>query len=148
MTKANSCSQILTITRITAIGCFTGMLLCYKLWFSDRNFPLVPFLKIFPDLHHPFDYVLPSIAGILLLCITFIRSPQNFIIAFVIVALLLSMLDINRWQPWFYQYVLMFVILAFFNYRCDDTRLQEAIISTFKLMIAAIYFWSGLQKLN
>jgi uncharacterized membrane protein YphA (DoxX/SURF4 family) len=42
----------------------------------------------------------------------------------------------------------MFLVLSFYNFRCDNIRLQKAIITTFKIMLAAIYFWSGLQKLN
>ncbi|MCW3082907.1 MAG: hypothetical protein JWP12_273 [Bacteroidetes bacterium] len=148
MAKENSCSQIRIITRITAIACLISMLLCYKLWLNDRTFPVVPLLHFLPALHHPFDYILPGIAAVLLLCIAIVRNPQRFIILFLVSAVLLMLLDQNRWQPWFYQYVLMFFIMAFFNYRCDDTKQQAAIVFTFKLMIAAIYFWSGLQKLN
>jgi uncharacterized membrane protein YphA (DoxX/SURF4 family) len=147
MTKENSCAQIRIVTRITALACLASMLLCHKLWLTDRNFPVVPVFNL-PLLHHPFDYILPCIAGILLLSIAIFRNPQKLIAAFVFVALLLAITDMNRWQPWFYQYLLMFFILCFFNYRCDDTRQQQAIVTTFKLMVAAVYFWSGLQKLN
>ncbi len=148
MAKENSCSQIRIITRITAIACLISMLLCYKLWLNDRNFPVVPLFHFLPALHHPFDFILPAFAAVLLVCIAILRNPQRFIILFLVSAVLLMLLDQNRWQPWFYQYVLMFFIMAFFNYRCDDTKQQAAIVFTFKLMIAAIYFWSGLQKLN
>jgi uncharacterized membrane protein YphA (DoxX/SURF4 family) len=147
MTKENSCSQIRIITRITAIACLASMLLCHNLWLEDRNFPTVPVLHLF-TLKHPYDFVLPIIAGILLIFIALLRNPQKLLVVFIIAASLLWILDTNRWQPWFYQYCLMFFILAFFNYRCDDTRQQQVIVTTFKLMIAAVYFWSGLQKLN
>lgn len=144
----STCSQIRVITRITALACLAGMVLCYKLWLSDRTFPLVPILRFLPAFHHPYDYILPGITGALLLCIALLRKPRIFIVLFLVTASLLLLTDQNRWQPWFYQYVLMFVILAFFNYRCDDNKQQTAIISTFRWMVAAIYFWSGLQKLN
>lgn len=124
------------------------MLLCYKLWLNDRHFPLTPVLHFWPVFHRPFDSVLPAVAGLLLICISIVRRPQLFIISFITVAVLLTLSDLNRWQPWFYQYILMFSILAFFNYRCDDARHLAAITITFRLMIAAVYFWSGLQKLN
>lgn len=147
MTKENSCSQIRIITKVTALSCLASMLLCYKLWLSDRNFPLVPVFNL-PLPHHPLDLILPSIAGILLLCIALLRNPQKLIIGFVIIAVFLALTDLNRWQPWFYQYLLMFFVLCFFDFRCDNTRKQQMIITTFKLMTASIYFWSGLQKLN
>lgn len=148
MTKDNSCSQIRIITRITGIACLASMILCYKLWFNERNFPLTPVFDILPHWAHPYDYILPGISGLFLLGVILHRTPQRFVILFLLSALLLAVLDMNRWQPWFYQYILMFFILAFFNYRCDDSRQQTAIILTFKLMVASIYIWSGLQKLN
>jgi uncharacterized membrane protein YphA (DoxX/SURF4 family) len=147
MTKEHSCSQIRLLTRITALACLTGMCLSYNLWLGERKFPVTPIID-FLYLHHPYDLILPVISAILLLCILFFRNPQRFIIGFVISAVLLGIMDMNRWQPWFYQYILIFFILSSFNFRCDDTRHQQSIIVTFKVMIAAIYFWSGLQKLN
>lgn len=148
MVKGNSCSQIIIVTRITGAACLLGMLLSFRLWLGERNFPAVPIVNFLPDLHHPFDIVLPAIAAILLLCIIIFRKSQKFIIGFVVTGVTLALMDQNRWQPWYYQYLLFFFILSFFNYRCDDIKHQTAIITTFKLMIAAIYFWSGLQKLN
>jgi len=148
MTKDNSCSRIRIITRVTAIACLCSMALCYKLWMGDRNFPVTPVFDFIPELHHPFDIILPALAGVLLVCIALFRSPQKLIIPFIFIAVFMMAQDMNRMQPWFYQYLLMFFILAFFNFRCDDSRLQSSIIITFKLMIAAVYFWSGLQKLN
>lgn len=147
MTKENSCSQIRIITKITAIACLTSMFLCYRLWLTDRNFPVAPVFNL-PLFHYPLDFILPSLAAILLLGIAIIRNPQKLIIVFVVLALWLALTDLNRWQPWFYQYVSLFFVLCFFNFRCDNTRKQQIIITTFKLMTAAVYFWSGLQKLN
>ncbi len=146
--KDNSCSQIRIITRITSIACILSMLLSYKLWLGERIFPLTPIIDFLPSVNHPFDIILFCITLLLLVCIALLRNPQKFIIAFIICALLLAILDQNRWQPWFYQYILMLFIVAFFNFRCDDTKQQLAIVTIFKLMIASVYFWSGLQKLN
>jgi uncharacterized membrane protein YphA (DoxX/SURF4 family) len=147
MTKDNSCAQIRTITRIVAFCCLAGMLLSNQLWLEERNFPTSPLISLI-NLRHPFDLILPGLAGLFLVCAGIFRNPQKCIIVFLVIAFILAFLDLNRWQPWFYQYMLMFFILSFFNYRCDDSRKQEIIITTFKLMIAAVYFWSGLQKLN
>jgi uncharacterized membrane protein YphA (DoxX/SURF4 family) len=123
------------------------MLLCYKLWLPDRNFPLTPVFEF--SLHNNLLAISITVtAFICLALIIFLRNPQRVIIIFVFASVVLALLDLNRWQPWFFQYTLMFFILAFFNFRCDDLRYQQAIINTFKLMIAGIYFWSGLQKFN
>lgn len=148
MTKDNSCARIRIISRVTAIACLLSMALCYKLWLGERVFPLTPVFGFIPQFQHPFDYILAGFAAVLLICIAVMRSPQKLIILFVCVAVFMMLQDQNRLQPWFYQYVLMFFILSFFNFRCDDTRKQTSIVIIFKVMIAAVYFWSGLQKLN
>lgn len=140
--------SITIITKIIALACLSSMLLCYKLWLGDRMFPLTPVFDFLPNIHHPFDFILFIITLILLSCIIIFKNPHKYILAFIICALLLVMLDQNRWQPWFYQYVLMFFILSFYDLNKNDDKHSEAIDTILKLMIGAIYFWSGLQKLN
>ena len=143
-----SCSQIRIITRIIALACIASMLLSYKLWLGERYFPLSPVFDFLPPINHPFDIILFCLTLLSLIAIALFRNPQKPIFVFLICATLLAILDQNRWQPWFYQYFLMFFIVSFFNFRCDDTKKQQAIITIFQLMLGAIYFWSGLQKLN
>jgi uncharacterized membrane protein YphA (DoxX/SURF4 family) len=148
MIKENSCFHVRIITRIIAVACIVSMLLCYKLWLGERLFPLTPVANFLPVLNHPFDYILFGTTIILLICISLSRNPQKFIIAFLIFVFALASLDQNRWQPWLYQYTLMLFVVSSFSFRCDNIKHQNAIITIFKLMIGAIYFWSGLQKLN
>ena len=148
MIKENSCFHIRLITRITAIACLTSMLLCYKLWLGERVFPLTPISNFLPHVNHPFDYILLGCTIVLLICISIFRNPQKFIIAFICFALTLAILDQNRWQPWFYQYILFFFVVSSYSFRCDNIKHQNAIIIVFKLIVGIIYFWSGLQKLN
>ncbi|MDQ3049027.1 MAG: HTTM domain-containing protein [Bacteroidota bacterium] len=148
MITNSTCSQIRAITRISAAGCLAAMLLSYKLWLSARPFPTSPVSSLIPALQSPFDFIL---LGLIVLSLTFtivLRNPQKFILLFIICACIMMLTDQNRWQPWFYQYLLMFFVLAGFNFRCDNEKFQEAILGIFKIMIAAVYFWSGLQKMN
>lgn len=147
MIKENSCFQLRVLIKVLSIACLSGMALCYKLWLGERNFPVSPVVPLL-QLKHPLDLLLPSLSAIFLFCSIVSRLPRKCIIGFLITAILLCLMDMNRWQPWFYQYILMFFVLSFFNYNCDDPKLQQSIITVFKVMIAAIYFWSGLQKLN
>ena len=148
MPKDNNCLLIRVITKIIAIACLISMLLSYKLWLNERTFPLSPVSDYLPIIKHPVDYILLGIVFILLLCICIFRKPQKIIITFLIITFIIALFDQNRWQPWFYQYLMMFFVLSFFNYRCEDIKHANAIITIFKIMTGAIYFWSGIQKLN
>lgn len=148
MRNNNSYNQIRLITKTTALACLAGILLSYKIWLSERSFPLSPvfdFLQIIP---HPYDFILLGSNVLLLLLIIFSKNPKKLIIVFLLSAIILALFDLNRWQPWFYQYVLIFFILSFLNNESDNIEQKQAIITIFKLMFASIYFWSGLQKLN
>lgn len=144
----SNCSKIRILTKILATGCALSMGLSYKLWFQERPFPTVAAFRLFPNFHHPYDYIIPATALAGLLGILLSRNPRYFLLIFLISSIVLGIQDLNRWQPWFYQYNCMFFVLVFFDYRCDDQKHQEAILTIFKVMIAAVYFWSGLQKLN
>ena len=138
--------QIHLITKAIAIACLASIVLSWKLWLSERNFPTTPVLNFIPTLTHPIDYFILATLIISLSCIVFFKYSQKLIIAFILISVLAALLDLNRWQPWFYQYVLMFFVLSF--YTKEDAKQEAAIILCFKLIVFAIYFWSGLQKLN
>jgi uncharacterized membrane protein YphA (DoxX/SURF4 family) len=136
--------QISALRKTTAAACLLSMLLCYRLWLGERNFPLCP---VFDWLNVPaiVHLILFLFACVLLICIVVSKAPEKFITGFVILGTLMALMDENRWQPWFYQYLIMFFVLS-------RTALMEKkrkeILDLLRFMMAAIYFWSGLNKLN
>jgi len=63
----------------------------------------------------------------------------------------LAALDENRWQPWAYQYTLMLAALVLApggRAGLSDERSAMRAVGTCGLIIVAIYFWSGLSKVN
>jgi len=139
--------QLTLVTRLLAIACITSMVLCYKLWLVERNFPTTPVFNFLPIINHPFDYLLPILCIISLILII-IKPIKKFILIFLITAILLALFDLNRWQPWYYQYIMMFFVLSFYSENKSNEKHQKAILLCFKIMMAGIYFWSGLQKFN
>lgn len=57
------------------------------------------------------------------------------------VALMYIALDVNRLQPWVYQYTAMLLVASL-------ARRQNAARAAFRIMLASIYFWSGVHKLT
>ncbi len=55
----------------------------------------------------------------------------------------MALQDQSRWQPWFYQYVIMLIAIAL----AGPAR-PTAALNTCCLVVAATYIWSGLAKLN
>lgn len=77
-----------------------------------------------------------------------VRRPRAYILAFVVLAGLLSLFDQSRWQPWFYQYLFMLAALALYPWGEQNPQKREKALNICRLIIASTYFWSGAQKLN
>ena len=55
----------------------------------------------------------------------------------------LALQDQSRWQPWFYQYTIMLLVIAIAGREQPRSALNSGC-----LIVAATYIWSGLAKLN
>ncbi|MDP2388048.1 MAG: hypothetical protein Q8M29_16860 [Bacteroidota bacterium] len=140
--------RLKAVKNIVALGLLLSVLASWKLWTSNHLFPQVPFFNFGFSIGHPYDYILfglfiASITGILLS-----RKPRTFIIITLVISTALVLFDQNRLQPWFYMYMLILGVLCFYNWRVDEPKNYTAIYTSITIVIGAIYFWSGVQKLN
>jgi hypothetical protein len=77
-----------------------------------------------------------------------VRRSRKYLLAFVVLAGLLSLFDQSRWQPWFYQYLFMFMALAVYPWGEQNLEKRELALNICRFIVASTYLWSGLQKLN
>jgi hypothetical protein len=140
--------QVALLVRViaAAIGC--SFLLSWKLWLSSRLFPLAPVSNYLPEIPYPFDYISFLALLALLAVISFLPRSRTIILIFVCLAALLSLWDQTRWQPWFYQYLFMLAAFGLLAWKKNDTGSNRAALDACKLIVASIYLWSGVQKLN
>ena len=127
---------------VVAAGLMAGMLLSPKLWVSTRLYPLTPAVEFLRPLPYPADYA----AYILLLAQIAISAvaprPRWWIAAALLLLAALCAQDQSRLQPWCYQYAVML------GGACFSLPGRDNWLNTCRLIVAAIYFWSGAQKLN
>ena len=134
------------VKAIVASGMLAGMLLSPKLWLTDRHFPLAPVWDGLPAVPPPWD---AGVFGGMLVLLGLAALPLRRcwpLPAFVALAAAWSLWDQSRWQPWFYQYLVMLAALGFAAGRCPERR--AAGLHVCRLVVAATYIWSGLQKVN
>jgi hypothetical protein len=117
-----------------------GLLLSPKLWVGARFYPLTPIAGFLKPLPYPFDYAVYILVLILLAASALAPRPRWWIAASVLLLAALWAQDQSRLQPWCYQYAFMLVALAIPD--------PGASLNVCRLIVAAIYFWSGAQKLN
>ncbi len=129
------------ITRVICFFWLVAKAISWKVWLADRIFPVTPpfnFLFV-PSSIHLTLFILSLSAIFFLLLFPSNRRLQGSVI---ILEILSCLLDQNRWQPWEYQY--MFIILALLiNYKNEKNA-----ASTISFILIAIYFFSGISKMN
>jgi hypothetical protein len=128
-----------------AAAMFSGLMLSSKLWLTERYYPHVPVWDGLPTIPPPWDKVIFG-QMLLLLALTAALRSRWPIMAFVAVAGAWSLWDQSRWQPWFYQYLFMLAALGFSGDANAERR--QAGLNACRLILAATYIWSGLQKYN
>jgi hypothetical protein len=132
-----------SLLRISVVlGLLAGFALSPKLWLSSRFYPLTPVWAFIGPLSPPGDLIL--FCALIVLLIAAAAAPRREILIVVFVLLALEAVqDQSRWQPWFYQYVVMLLAIAL-----AGPKRPAAALNTCCLIVAATYIWSGLSKLN
>ncbi|HEY1731503.1 MAG TPA: DoxX family protein [Terriglobales bacterium] len=136
-------------TRIVIASCFfIALALSKHVWVTTRHFPLIPVFSGLPQIPYPFDYVCLAVLGLLLVLIAASSAPKFYLLSFLSLLAVVALLDQCRWQPWVYQYALMLAGLTVFYWKGGKASDQNAALNICRLIVASIYFYSGLQKLN
>jgi hypothetical protein len=138
--------EVRALKVVLSLALLCGFALSRRLWVSTaRLYPYVPAFDFLPKIATPLDYVLFGTPAALLLTIVVRERPRLCASAFVALASALVLFDVSRLQPWFYQYLFVMLALAVYWWRETDAR---ATLRACALMVACVYFWSGVQKLN
>ena len=131
-----SCGEL--VYALVVLGLVAGMVLCLPLWATERTFPHLPVWSWCPPLPAPADAVL--LWGTTLVAVLSVFAPR-LTWAAVGGCLLLAVQDQVRWQPWFFQYVLMLVLAALARERNSAAWLLAC-----RVVVVCLYAWSGLHK--
>ena len=130
------------------IAMLSGLALSPRLWLSSgRSYPVSPISDWLPPVSFPWDYVWFCALVALLTAALVSRARGGTLAAFVVMAAVLALFDQARWQPWFYQYWLMLAALVVCA-RSASGRGGSPALDICRLIVAAVYFWSGAQKLS
>jgi DoxX len=130
------------------LGFAAGFLLSYRLWISSRFYPLIPIVRGLRPIPYPLDYLCAVALLVLLFWAGMASKPRVPIFSFSALLLFLAVFDQTRWQPWTYLYLFLLLSLAFFSWDKSDVTGQVSTLNICRLIVAATYFYSGLQKMN
>ena len=119
-----------------------------RLWLTERPFPTLPALPGLPVLP---QWAAAALTGALVLSIVgcaFARVPTRAIALLIASGAVLVLFDINRLQPWFFQYLLMFGALSMVDISSPESPRSKEIVGACAFIVIATYVWSGAQKAN
>jgi hypothetical protein len=148
---ADDASRIKAAQVVIGAALFSGVLLSLNLWLPlSRTFPRAPLINVLPQAIVPtVEYLLSAMLMLALIILVFAKRRAKHLpalITFLLVALI--SLDQMRLQPWVYQYLLLFAVIALHRWQRPDEQSARLSLSILQLIIATVYFWSGVQKLN
>lgn len=142
--RLNPIFRLRLILALISFGLISGVFISWDLWVTDRTFPHFPVLSLFPPFPNPFDRVV--VIGLVGILAWGVISPAKWIFATAVsLMLLLALQDQMRWQPWFYQYMLMLTPFAFAKAKTKESA-SNAILGLNQLVVVAVYLWGGLHK--
>lgn len=118
-----------------------GLLVAPRLFLAARAYPRTPVLEGWPTIPAPVDVVVVGALLAVLGGVALVPRPRWWAGAATALALVLAADDQSRWQPWFFQYVVMLATLALAR-DAGDT------LAAWRAVLVLLYLWSGLQKLN
>jgi hypothetical protein len=129
---------------VVSTAAIVGILMSLRLWMSDRQFPLLPWIDgLF--LPFPATEVLTGVAFVLLVLANFVDKPRNVLLGAVASLALLIFLDWTRLQPWMFLYLWLLATAAT---GCGSVDKAENAIDCMRIAVIGTYLWSGLQKLQ
>jgi len=132
---------------VTVVFC-VGLAMSPHLWIGPRTYPAVPISSLLPSSVHALERLLFVALFALAAMILVAAKPQKLIAALLGVFAVFCALDQNRWQPWAFQYAFLLAALALFSWDRNDAEGQKRTLNIARLIVAATYAFSGLQKLN
>lgn len=140
--KITSYPKEVIVIKITSLAWLVSKCISWKLWLSDRLFPLLPPFEFSPVLPHFVSAFLFATSLLGLCALLFFRPNKIIILGVILLEISSCLLDQMRWQPWEYQYLLTFVL--FLLYKSNTKQFLDLI----GFILIATYIFSGLHKFN
>lgn len=139
--------RINLIKQFALIGILLSVLLSFNLWCGERFFPKVPVFDNFIGFTGIYDYINISVL-IILIILSLFDSKRYAVILLLLWSIYLCIDDQNRLQPWFFMYNVILLVWLFYKKRVDEPNNYHAVFISMQFILAGVYIYSGLQKMN
>jgi hypothetical protein len=139
--------RLVILTRLLAGFVLLCIAFSWKLWISSRLYPLVPLGGLVPAFAFPFDYIVLALFAAVLIGLIF-RPRSQLLVGLAVAAFaILFLQDQSRAWPSFYQFFFLFLLLLTHR-RVAGEDDAHRVLAGMRFVVAAVYFWGGIQKMN
>jgi hypothetical protein len=135
-------TSLLIGIRILMISWLCCKLIGWKMWTMNRSFPVIHPFSWMEKIPAPIHIIFLFTGALILIKIVLLPKDERWWIALVIVEILSSSLDYNRWQPWNFQFISLTIVWYTFR------RQWNTLIWLTTIIFASTYVYSGISKLN
>jgi hypothetical protein len=129
------------VRALVALGALAGIALSLPLWQTRTTYPRVPLFDFLPAFPSPLDTLFPLAFAAALVFVVFCPRFKQVGILWMAAAIVLVLQDQSRMQPWFVEYMLLLAAMVF-------SKDKESALDACRLVLVAIYFWTGVHKMN
>jgi hypothetical protein len=141
-------TQRLQLIKLTVLfGLLASILLSYNLWAGERYFPKSTFIHDYFSVPAPYDYI-QLVVLLVLIVFSFVTQKKLPTLLLILFSVYMCFDDQNRLQPWFYNYILILFVLLFYKHRVDEPNNYTTVFISLQILVALIYMFSGIQKMN
>ncbi|BDS12015.1 hypothetical protein [Aureispira anguillae] len=143
----NNSNAINWVIRIITLAFIAQFYMSSNLWFpNDRSYPTIPLLS---SLDFELGQLLTSLLSALFIFFLVLSSIRESLQRYSLLAAffcysILLLEDINRFQAWVYIYLAFLAIICWHKWKFQ----QANSLLNLKFILAMVYFWTGIQKLN
>ena len=145
--------------KATAVAFLVPLFFVWRLFVGERFYAHVPVAPILGELPAWVDAICFGTMVALLVGLSVLRRSSPLLQIFLALSFVFSLWDQSRWMPYFYQFWVMFLVLASTSEEVRDERQgvgrpenpdseEERVLNSLRAIVLGIWFWSGLHKIS
>lgn len=122
-------------------GLLASIALSLPLWQTHDSYPRVPFFDFIPAFPAPLDTFFLVAVAIVLGVVAWRPNYRRLAALWFFAAIVLVLQDQSRLQAWLVEYALLLAAVVF-------SKSRTLALNACRLILATVYFWSGVHKMN
>ena len=137
-----------TVLCITSFGILIPLILTWKIWTTERIYPLTPVFKVLEQIDGQLSIAIFILGNFFLILALFRKFTVISIAIFFTIVIFWILQDLSRGSIWLYMYNWILLCLFFFFIKLQKSGADSGYINNIRAIICGTYIWGGINKVN